>query len=752
MADKKLTPAQIDRIAQVHGLRRDPSNPQNLIVPIGLKQAVLRDRDLLLSGQEISKVNTSVDNVPAEKSWSDKAWDLGKDTTEAALRIVPAVAGSIGGATAGAAGGATVGTSIPGLGTVAGGVYGGIAGGMAGGAAGAATGEGLAQKFHNWAYDIPEQDLNLNQVGLAAFLGLIPGSRVASPALKAVMALPVLRQGVEAAARSGGARAVEQFLTSKGATAAAKSVASWAGYGAADSTVMDTVSRAAQGQPQQTLGGRLETAAIGAAVGGGSRAGGMAASSDTGKRLLAQSARKLGTATAGTVAGYQAGKSTGIPYAAPIGAVIGGISGGKTAKYLNKSYWKGELRDLLDLNDANVALPSTLDVVNDAERLAKSLSDVQVLGPRQVDAAKNFASVLEEADKNSVSVTDNFRLQAARVAEADNSFSVNNILPRMGKIVQEVIDDPAYAGDMSLLTDKQILQLNKELTDGLDRMSRAGMTIPEDLRQVFEGVRERIAVKYTTEHADALSVLNAASNRGEQALKDAIAELRSTQKGAQTFGKIQRDDNNVLASITAHASNVGGRLNQGKVPPPNALLDILEDMREPSIVDARNAESVSVLGPDPTGGTSTIPTNVEIKRFPGAAVSVSATPKRNVAERARERGADPVVQSSVTLTPDQIKSAIGERPNIQVVLDAKELERRGQIIRSGDDPVLDRFKRGYKLMTGEYPVWDPKGNSKDYGLDSVMGHYYASGQNAVSDTEKAIRKRVLAQVLASLKR
>lgn len=607
MADKKLTPAQIDRIAQVHGLRRDPSNPQNLIVPIGLKQAVLRDRDLLLSGQEISKVNTSVDNVPAEKSWSDKAWDLGKDTTEAALRIVPAVAGSIGGATAGAAGGATVGTSIPGLGTVAGGVYGGIAGGMAGGAAGAATGEGLAQKFHNWAYDIPEQDLNLNQVGLAAFLGLIPGSRVASPALKAVMALPVLRQGVEAAARSGGARAVEQFLTSKGATAAAKSVASWAGYGAADSTVMDTVSRAAQGQPQQTLGGRLETAAIGAAVGGGSRAGGMAASSDTGKRLLAQSARKLGTATAGTVAGYQAGKSTGIPYAAPIGAVIGGISGGKTAKYLNKSYWKGELRDLLDLNDANVALPSTLDVVNDAERLAKSLSDVQVLGPRQVDAAKNFASVLEEADKNSVSVTDNFRLQAARVAEADNSFSVNNILPRMGKIVQEVIDDPAYAGDMSLLTDKQILQLNKELTDGLDRMSRAGMTIPEDLRQVFEGVRERIAVKYTTEHADALSVLNAASNRGEQALKDAIAELRSTQKGAQTFGKIQRDDNNVLASITAHASNVGGRLNQGKVPPPNALLDILEDMREPSIVDARNAESVSVLGPDPTGGTQQFP-------------------------------------------------------------------------------------------------------------------------------------------------
>ena len=175
---------------------------------------------------------------PAEKSWSDKAWDLGKDTTEAALRIVPAVAGSIGGATVGAAGGATVGTSIPVLGTVAGGVAGGIAGGMAGGAAGAATGEGLAQKFHNWAYDIPEQDLNLNQVGLAAFLGLIPGSRVASPALKAAMALPVLRQGVEAAARSGGAQAVEQFLASKGATAAAKSVASWAGYGAADSTVM----------------------------------------------------------------------------------------------------------------------------------------------------------------------------------------------------------------------------------------------------------------------------------------------------------------------------------------------------------------------------------------------------------------------------------------------------------------------------------------------------------------------------------
>jgi hypothetical protein len=688
-------------------------------------------------------------DAPKEKSWSDKAWDLGKDTTEAALRIVPAVAGSIVGATGGAAGGATVGTSIPVLGTVAGGVYGGIAGGMAGGSAGAAAGEGLAQKFHNWAYDIPEQDLNLNQVGLAAFLGLIPGSRVASPALKAAMALPVLRQGVEAAARSGGAQAVERFLASKGATAAAKSVASWAGYGAADSIVMDTVSRAAQGQPQQTLGGRLETAAIGAAVGGGFRAGGMAASSDKGKRLLAQSARKLGTATAGAVTGYQAGKSTGIPYAAPIGAVIGGISGGKTAKYLDKSYLKGRLRDILDLKDPNVALPSTLDIVNDAERLAKSLSDVQVLGPRQVDAAKNFASVLEEADKNSVPVTDNFRLQAARVAEADNSFSVNNILPRMGKIVQEVIDDPAYAGDMSLLTDKQILQLNKELTDGLDRMSRAGMTIPEDLRQVYEGVRERIAVKYTTEHADALSVLNAASNRGEQALKDAIAELRSTKKGAETFGKIQRDDNNVLASITAHASNVGGRLNQGKVPPPNALLDILEDMREPSIVDARNAESVSVLGPDPTGGTSTIPTNVEIKRFPGAAVSVSATPKRNVAERARERGADPVVQSSVTLTPSQIEAAIRERPGIQVVLDIKELERRGQVVRP-HDPVLERFKRGFELLTGRSPVWDPGGSSKDYGVNSVMGQYYSGGKNEVSDAEKAIRQRILTQILASL--
>ena len=331
MADKKLTPAQIDRVAQVHGLRRDPNDPQKLIVPTQLKQAVLRDRDLLLSGQEIGKVNTPVDKVPVKKSWSDKAWDLGKDTTEAALRIVPAVAGSIGGATAGAAGGATVGTSIPVLGTVAGGVYGGIAGGMAGGAAGAATGEGLAQKFHNWAYDIPEQDLNLNQVGLATFLGLIPGSRVASPALKAVMALPVLRQGVEAAARSGGARAVEQFLASKGATAAAKSVASWAGYGAADSTVMDTVSRAAQGQPQQTLGGRLETAAIGAAVGG-------VASSKTAKRVVATGARKLGTTAVGAIAGYQAGKSTGIPYAGPVGAAIGAIGGSSPKKIIGKMH------------------------------------------------------------------------------------------------------------------------------------------------------------------------------------------------------------------------------------------------------------------------------------------------------------------------------------------------------------------------------------------------------------------------------
>ena len=173
-------------------------------------------------------------------------------------------------------------------------------------------------------------------------------------------------------------------------------------------------------------------------------------------------------------------------------------------------------------------------------------------------------------------------------------------------------------------------------------------------------------------------------------------------------------------------------------------------MREPSIVNARNAESVSVLGPDPTGGASTTPSNVEIKRLPGAAVSVSAKSKRTIAERARERGVDPVVQSSVTLTPDQIKAAIRERPSIQVVLDAKELSKRGQIIRSGDDPVLDRFKSGFRLMTGRQPVWDKGQSSKDYGLDSVMGHYYASGQNDVSDIEKAIRKRVIAQIFASL--
>ena len=210
MAEQQLTEAQIDQLALVHGLTRDPdpAKSRNLIVPSSRKAAVLRDRSLLLAGKEIGQKQ-----APAERSWTDAA-------ASTALRVIPAVAGGMIGSLAG-----PVGTAL-------------------GGGAGGTLGEYLANQYEG-------EDATPSELAISALVNAIPTGKLVTGAGQTV--LRTIAPGVErklagaltSKAAPSGASAFERLKSANMLGLAAKGAA----QGAPTAAIENTVARTVQGQP-----------------------------------------------------------------------------------------------------------------------------------------------------------------------------------------------------------------------------------------------------------------------------------------------------------------------------------------------------------------------------------------------------------------------------------------------------------------------------------------------------------------------
>lgn len=460
-----------------------------------------------------------------------------------------------------------------------------------------------------------------------------------------------------------------------------------------------------------------------------------------------------------TLAATGLGMVSGAP-GGPVGIAAGGLGGRFAGAGANRVI--AAARKLgLPPKAAQPLIRSAAQGLKDVGPLVEELSGFKVFTQDALKQGEKVVTAVTEAKAAGLPVPPQAQAQADRVIAANNVFNVEtNTIPEMGRIVADVIDDEAIGGNISRLTAKRAKALLAKVTEGIDAMDRAGKPVPEALRQVFEGLQDRLG----SESADAMSTIIGAARQGKDALRDAISVLTSTQEGKAIYGSIQRNSVTRLALESARrlAANVGGSLTRPSKPKSNQLLDILESM-------GRRVEEVQVAPERPVGGGFTTPSGVDVVRTGrGAAVSVDAMPepvleatagssttspqaqtpstqapaqprkRSTVQERAVARGTEPVVQSGI-LTPDEIRAALSNRPGLQVVLDAQELARNR--VRPVGDIVLSRFREGYKALVGKYP----KDQSKHYGVSHVAGKFYSGGQNAVNPKETALRKQLLSQ-------
>lgn len=268
---------------------------------------------------------------------------------------------------------------------------------------------------------------------------------------------------------------------------------------------------------------------------------------------------------------------------------------------------------------AQPLIRSAAQGLKDVGPLVEELSGVKVFTQDALKQGEKVVTAVTEAKAAGLPVPPQAQAQADRVVAANNVFNVETkTVPRMEKIVQQVVSDPAIGGDIELLTDNAAIKLHKQVVEGVDAIDRAGKPVPEELRQVLEGLRDRFVRDAKLLHDDALRSLIDASRKGSVAFDDAVAVLTSTKEGKSAYQSIQRNERTVLESMRRLAANTGGTLNKNASPPQNQLLDIVESMLQPSRVDVVQVAPESLVNEGfrvPSGVTVTRPT-------PGAAVSV----------------------------------------------------------------------------------------------------------------------------------
>jgi hypothetical protein len=300
---------------------------------------------------------------------------------------------------------------------------------------------------------------------------------------------------------------------------------------------------------------------------------------------------------------------------------------------------------------AQPLIRSAAQGLKDIGPLVEELSGFKVFTQDALKQGEKVVTAVTEAKAAGLPVPPQAQAQADRVVAANNVFNVETkTVPRMEKIVQQVVNDPAVGGDIELLTDKAAIKLHRQVVEGVDAMDRAGKPVPEELRQVLEGLRDRLVRDAKLLHDDALRTLIDASRKGSVAFDDAVAVLTSTKEGKSTYKSIQLNEGTVLESMRRLAANTGGTLNKNAPPPQNQLLDIVESMLQPARVEVVQVAPESLVNEGfrvPSGVTVTRPTSgaavsmdtpVEVLRPPvvsansGGTLNTTKTPRPNLAQ------------------------------------------------------------------------------------------------------------------------
>lgn len=204
--------------------------------------------------------------------------------------------------------------------------------------------------------------------------------------------------------------------------------------------------------------------------------------------------------------------------------------------------------------------------------------------------------------------------------------------------LMEVYGPTGVAGRVDLVTDATSKKDYASIQRHLASYVNAGEQPPAALVELFDRLREHRIASNKSVSAEAYDVATAqlvdAAAQGPQAYKQALAAIPK-----QTRALLQNVDASLLSTLESRAKNAGGRLGKPADDPWFTLMnEVLGEWARPQSVE------VPVESP---GGSFTVPSNVEIRQTPGAAVAVDVSPA-NRGGRLVPRPVKPSIESAVT--------------------------------------------------------------------------------------------------------
>lgn len=387
-------------------------------------------------------------------------------------------------------------------------------------------------------------------------------------------------------------------------------------------------------------------AAVNLAEFGGNVVGGVAGAKAT-PSVVSNVQQRAAGATLGGIKGYKLG---GYP-AGAAGAVAGAISPETAA-----SASKASILDALTRVASGGKEPTPTAVasprgpkptptvieqrnasINAGAQAATEAKSLELVTPEE---ATNYKKTLEKARDAHVA---NGEDVPQLVAEQLTRVSQELAKPRLEKAVaamQEKLDaygPDGLAGRVELVPDHVVKRDYKATQKTLDAYIEAGEQPPTNVVELFDRLRERVIATNKAVSAEAYDVATAAlvdaAAQGPQAYAKALQSLPK-----QTRALLQNVDAELLNTLQSRAKNAGGKLGKPADDPWFTLMnDVLGEWARP--------ESVEVPVESP-GGSATWPTNVDVVRKPGAAVSIDVSPENRGGALTRPQASPSLEQSS----------------------------------------------------------------------------------------------------------
>ena len=270
-------------------------------------------------------------------------------------------------------------------------------------------------------------------------------------------------------------------------------------------------------------------------------------------------------------------------------------------------------------------------------KVATEAQSQEALTPKEAATVK---TVLEQAQDAHVANGEEVPAPiAAQLARVNRELSRAKLPATEAKVndLMEVYGPTGVAGRVDLVTDATSKKDYAAVQRHLASYVNAGEQPPAALVELFDRLREHRIASNKSVSAEAYDVATAqlvdAAAQGPQAYKQALAAIPK-----QTRALLQNVDASLLFTLESRAKNAGGRLGKPADDPWFTLMnDVLGEWARPQSVE------VPVESP---GGSFTVPSNVEMRRTPGAAVAVDVS-SANRGGRLTPRPVTPSLESAV---------------------------------------------------------------------------------------------------------